>query len=444
MTQPFLARRTVLKGLGVGLSLPFLEAMWPSRGFAAQNKSIPRRLGFVFFPNGALMQKWTPAREGNGYELPPTLMPLAKVRNKINVLTGLMQDNANRKNDGDGDHARSAASFLTGARPLKNGGVQGGVSVDQVAAACIGHLTRLPSLELGTEPSHRAGACEPGYSCAYSSNISWKSASTPMAKEINPKLAFSRIFRGGIDDHKEELKRDFYRKSILDSVAGEAARLQKKVGQADRHKLDEYFTSVREIETRITQSQVHPEQLAPSGFHPPAGIPYDIDEHIRLMYDLLVIAFQTDTTRITTFMLANELSQRQYRLAGVEEGHHVLTHHENKPATMEKVQKIDRYLVSRFAAFLEKLDSIQEASGTLLDHSTIVYGCAIADGQAHTHDSLPIILAGRGSGSLNTGRHIAFPSRTPMNNLLLSLLDRMGVHEQRFGDSTGRLTKLDG
>lgn len=444
MSQPSLARRTVLKGLGVSLSLPFLEAMWPTCGFTAPNSTIPRRLGFVFFPNGALMQKWTPTREGTSYELSPSLMPLAKARNKINILTGLAHDNANRKNDGDGDHARSAAAFLTGARAHKSGGVQGGVSVDQVAASKIGRLTRLPSLELGTEPSHRAGSCEPGYSCAYSSNISWKSASTPMAKEINPKLAFSRMFRGNLDDRREELKRDFYRKSILDSVAEEAARLQKKVGQTDRQKLDEYFTSVREIETRIAQTQVHGEQLAPSGAHPPAGIPYDVDEHIRLMYDLMVLAFQTDTTRIATFMLANELSQRQYRLAGVEEGHHVLTHHENKPATMDKVQKIDRYLVSRFASFLEKLDGIQEGGETLLDHTMIVYGCAIADGQAHTHDSLPIVLAGRGGGTLKTGRHIVYSARTPMNNLFLSLLDRVGVQEQRFGDSTGRLEKLQG
>lgn len=444
MTEPFLSRRTVLKGLGVTMALPFLEAMWPVRGFTAETSDIPCRLGFVFFPNGAVMQKWTPKSDGAAFELSPTLKPLVKVRNKINVLTGLMHDNANAKGDGDGAHARSASTFLTGAHPKKQGDLHVGISVDQIAAKRIGALTQLPSLELGTEPNRTAGQCDSGYSCAYSSNISWKSASTPMAKEVNPKLAFSRMFRGRTEDHKEESKRNFYRKSILDAVSGEAARLQKKVGQTDRSKLDEYFTSVREIEDRISQAQNHATQRAVPEIKPPAGIPYDIDEHIRLMFDLMVVAFQTDVTRVATYMIANEGSDRQYRMVGLKEGHHTLSHHKNKAESMDTVHKIDLYLMSRFAAFLEKLDSIQEGNGTLLDHSMIVYGCAIGDGNAHNHDSLPVVIAGRGGGTINAGRHIVYSSRTPMNNLFLSLLDRVGAHEQRFGDSTGRLGKLQG
>jgi hypothetical protein len=442
MTQPFLARRTALKGLGVSLALPLLEAMLPQRGFAAQDGSIPRRLGFVFFPNGAIMRKWTPAMEGAGYELTPSLLPLAKVRQKISILTGLMHDNANEKGDGAGDHARSASAFLTGAHPRKQGDLQAGVSVDQLAAMRFGQLTRLRSLELGTEPNRTPGQCDSGYSCAYSSNISWKSASTPMAKEINPKLAFTRMFSAKANNAQEAVKRDFYRKSILDSVLDEAARLQTKVGQADRNKLDEYFNSVREIEVRIAQTQNQPRQRALPEIKLPSGIPNDIDEHIRLMFDLLVVAFQSDTTRVATYMIANEGSDRQYRMVGVQEGHHILSHHKNKPETMDAVQKIDRYLVSRFAAFLENLDGIREGDGTLLDHSMIVYGCAIGDGNTHNHESLPVVLAGRGGGTLNTGRHVTYPKRTPMNNLFLSLLERVGVQEQRFGDSTGRLGRL--
>jgi hypothetical protein len=355
-----------------------------------------------------------------------------------------MHDNANPKGDGDGAHARSASTFLTGTHPKKQGDLHVGISVDQIAAKRIGPLTQLPSLELGTEPNRSAGQCDSGYSCAYSSNISWKSASTPMAKEINPKLAFSRMFQGRVEDHKEESKRNFYRKSILDAVSGEAARLQRRLGQTDRDKLDEYFTSVREIEVRIAQAQNHATRRAVPEIKPPAGIPYDIDEHIRLMFDLMVVAFQTDTTRVASYMVANEGSDRQYRMIGLNEGHHTLSHHKNKSESMDTVQKIDSYLMGRFAAFLEKLDSIREGDGTLLDHSMIVYGCAIGDGNSHSHDSLPVVVAGRGGGTITTGRHIVYPARTPMSNLFLSLLDRMGVQEPRFGDSTGRLEKLSG
>lgn len=441
MTGQPLSRRTVLRGLGVTMSLPLLEAMFPVKGFAANSSEIPKRLAFVFFPNGAVMQKWTPAAEGSEYELTPTLQPLANVRSKINVLSGLMQDNANAKGDGPGDHARSAAAFLTGAHPNKKGEIRVGISADQLAAEKIGQSTRLPSLELGTEPNRTAGQCDSGYSCAYSSSISWKTESTPMAKEINPKLAFERMFGGSAEDRKQAAKRNFYRKSILDAVSADATKLQQKLGKTDRRKVDEYFQSVREIEQRIARAQAHENDSPPPEIALPHGVPREADEHIRLMFDLLAIAFQTDATRVATYMLANEGSDRQYRMVGVEEGHHTLSHHQSKEDILEKIQKIDHYLITRFAAFLEKLDSIPEGDGTLLDHSMIVYGSAIGDGNAHNHDQLPVLLAGRGGGTIETGRHILY-QQTPMNNLFLSLLDRMHAGVEQFGDSSGRLSNL--
>lgn len=444
MNSVSLPRRTFLKGLGVTMALPFLEAMWPARGFAAGSAAIPRRLGFVFFPNGAIMQQWTPKAEGTDFELPATLSPLANVKSKINVLSGLMQDNAYPKGDGAGDHARSAAAFLTGAHPNKNGEIRVGISVDQVAAEKVGHLTMLPSLELGIDQNRTAGQCDSGYSCAYSSSISWKTPTTPMAKEIIPKLAFERLFGGSGEDREATAKRNARRISILDVVSNDASRLQKKLGRSDRHKVDEYFTSVREIEERIARFQTQSADRQVPDVTLPAGIPEDTDEHIKLMFDLMALAWQTDTTRVASFMLANEGSDRVYRMLDLESGHHTLSHHQDKPETMEKIQKIDQYLVSRFAAFLEKLDSIPEGEGTVLDHSLIVYGSAIADGNAHAHHDLPVLLAGRGGGTVQTGRHIVYPTRTPMNNLFLSMLDRVDARAETLGDSNGRLGNLQG
>ncbi len=441
MPQP-LSRRTLLRGLGVTMSLPFLEAMSVSRAVAAPSTGFPTRLGFVFFPNGANMGKWTPQGEGTGYELSPTLEPLAKLRDKFNVLSGLMQDNANAKGDGPGDHARSAAAFLTGAHPNKKGEIRVGKSVDQVAAEKIGQITRLPSLELGTEANRTAGQCDSGYSCAYSSAISWKTESTPMAKEIVPRLAFERMFGGSVEDRQQAAKRNFYRQSVLDAVSKDAAKLQARVGKADQRKLDEYFNSVREIEQRIARAQADASERPIPDLSLPSGIPRDADEHIRLMFDILAVAFQTDTTRVATFMLANEGSDRQYRMIDIEEGHHSISHHQNKAEQMDKIARIDRYLAGRFAAFLEKLDSLSEGDGTVLDHSMIVYGSAIGDGNRHNHDDLPIVLAGRGHGTIQTGRHLVY-DRAPLNNLFLSLLDRLHAGVDALGDSSGRLSQLD-
>lgn len=437
-----LPRRTFLKGVGAAMALPMLEAMTPTQTWAATT-TAPNRMLFVFFPNGAIMSDWTPKSEGADFALPPTMEPLAKVKSKLCVLSGLAQENADAKGDGGGDHARSASAFLTGAHPVKTGGadIRVGQSVDQVAAEKIGKQTRLPSLEIGTEGGRNAGECDSGYSCAYSNNISWRTASTPMSKEINPRLVFRRLF-GDSENLEERRRRERARRSVLDLVAEDATRLQKKLGQTDRRKLDEYFSSVRELEQRIERSQAETARIPKPDYPEPTGVPQDVDEHVKQMFDLLVLALQTDSTRIATYMLANEGSNRSYPMVGVNDGHHHLSHHQNKQDWIAQLKKIDLYFMTRFAGFLEKLDSIREGEGTLLDHSMIVYGSAIADGNAHSHRDLPIILAGGGNGSITGNRHIVYPRETPMNNLFLSLLDRMNAGVEKLGDSSGRLDKL--
>lgn len=440
MTRP-LNRRTVLKGLGCCLGLPLLEAMTPAR--AAEAAKPPLRLAFIFFPNGAIVPSWTPTGEGRDFELSPTLAPLAKVKSQITVIGGLAQDNGRAKGDGPGDHARSAASFLTGAHPVKTAGanIHCGMSVDQAAAAKIGSATRLPSLELGTERGRDAGGCDSGYACTYSNTISWKSPTTPMAKEISPRAAFDRMF-GRPQDAAADRRKNAIRQSVLDLVAGQAAELNKSLGRTDRRKLDEYFESVREIEQRIAGAERHTLREPPE-FAAPEGVPSDVREHIRLMYDLMAIAFQTDSTRVATFMLANEGSNRSYRNLGVSDGHHEMSHHRNDKEKMESLAKIDRFFAEEFARFLEKLKATPEGAGTLLDNSLVMYGGGLSDGNRHQHSDLPIVLAGNGGGSVKSGRYLKLPSETPLNNLFLSLLDRVGAQLPSLGDSTGRLTALD-
>lgn len=436
-----LARRTFLQGVGATLALPMLDAMRPAR--AAADGSAPRRLAYVFFPNGAIMPDWKPEGVGTDYELPKTLQPLAPHKSDLLVISGLAHDMARAHGDGAGDHARSCATFLTGSHPRKTDGadIEAGVSVDQVAASEIGKQTRLPSLELGIEAGRQAGSCDSGYSCAYSSNISWKSPTTPMAKEINPRAVFERLFGNGVDDAKARAERNFYRKSILDFVSDDAARLRARLGQTDRRKLDEYLTSVREIEHRIEQSDVETKRQIPD-MPVPEGVPSQLSEHIRLMYDLMLVAFQTDTTRIATFMLANEGSNRAYREVDVKDGHHQLSHHRDDEKKVAQLQRIDQFLIEQFAYFLERLKATPDGDGTLLDHSMITYGCAISDGNRHRHEDLPCLVAGRGAGAVTTGRHMKIETETPMANLFLSQLEAVGVQRERIGDSTGKLPGL--
>jgi hypothetical protein len=437
-------RRTFLKGVGAAVALPWLESLLAPTARAAVAQP-PVRMAFVFIPNGVIVPAWRPEGEGHEWKLSKTLEPLAGLKDQINVFSGLAQDNGRAKGDGPGDHARSAASFLTGAHPVKTSGadIRVGMSVDQVAAEQVGQFTRLPSLELGMERGRQAGSCDSGYSCAYSNNISWKTPSTPMAKEVDPRLVYERLFGTDAATAKQNARRDLFRKSILDLVAEDAASLKRNLGQTDRRKVDEYFTSVRELELRIARSEQDAQRDRPP-LDLPEDMPRDLVVQMRLMYDLMTLAFQTDTTRVITFMLGNEGSNRTYPMVGVNDGHHELSHHREDREKMARIQKIDQFLVSEFTYFLDKLASIKEGEGTLLDNSMILYGSGISDGNRHRHDDLPIVLAGRGGGTIETGRHVRIERETPLNNLFLSMLDRVGVPVDELGDSTGRLCELAG
>lgn len=445
MSQP-IPRRRFLRGLGTAMALPALEAMAPRPALAAAATRPPVRMAFLYVPNGVHMPAWKPAAEGAAYELTPTLAPLAAVRSKLNVLSGLAHDKARANGDGPGDHARSAAAVLTASQPYKTNGadIRVGVSVDQVAAQQVGKATVFPSLEIGIDRSAQAGNCDSGYSCAYSSNISWSSPSTPVAKEINPRLVFERLFRNGdeVEIDARQAKQNRYRKSILDFVMDDAKQLQKQVGNHDRAKLDEYFTSVSEIEQRLLRFELGEAATVP-GAQRPEGIPSLYSEHVDLMADMLLLAFQTDMTRISTFMFANEGSNRSYPEIEVAEGHHNISHHQGDPQKQAMIQKINLLHTARLARFLEKMDAVREADGSsLLDNSMVVYCSAISDGNRHNHDDLPVILAGGAGGVVRTGRHIVYDKNTPMANLYLAMLDTMGIELAEFGDSTGHLNGL--
>jgi hypothetical protein len=444
---PKISRRTVLCGLGTAMALPLLEAMLPLSALAqSAKKSRPNRMAYIFVPNGIHMQTWTPTAEGVGFELPPTLEPLKNVRESFNVLTGLTQHNAFDLGDGGGDHARSTAAWLTGCHPRKTDGadIKAGISADQVAAQRIGRNTRLASLEIGCERGAQAGNCDSGYSCAYSSSISWRGEATPNAHEVDPRAVFERLFGSG--DPGETLesrhRRERYKQSILDFVLEDANSLKSKLGVRDQNKLDEYFTGVREIEQRLKMAEKASLEGKLAGSDKPTGVPSDFGEHIRLLADMMVLAFQADITRICTFMIANDGSNRSYRNIDVPEGHHDCSHHGRDPIKQEKIRKINLFHMQQLAYLLEKMQSIKEPEGTLLDNSMIVYGAGISDGDRHNHDNLPILLAGKGAGTIKSGRHIVYKNGTPMTNLFLSMLDRIGVPAETLGDSTGRLQQL--
>jgi hypothetical protein len=455
MHKPWqVSRRAALKGLGTAIALPLLDARLPATAFTAFGRALeaaeaakktPNRMAFLYVPNGIHMPDWTPANVGADFDLPPILQHVAKFKNDLLILSGLAQDGARAHGDGGGDHARAMASFLTGCHPRKTHGadIKVGVSADQVAAQKVGQQTRFASLELGCEPGAQNGNCDSGYSCAYSANSSWKTESTPVAKEVNPRLVFERLFSDGQQGESKEsrAKRNQARKSVLDFALEDANQLKGRLGATDQRKLDEYLSTVRELEQRINRA----EQAAGEGlpnFKKPAGVPGDYGEHIRLMADLMVLAFQTDSTRISTFVLANEGSNKSYAFIGVSEGHHDLSHHGNDKEKQAKISKINQFHVDQLAYFLEKLKSTPEAGGSLLDHAMVTYGSAIGDGNAHNHDNLPILLAGRGCGTLKPGRHIRYEKETPLNNLWLSLLDRMESSIDKLGDSNGRLGEL--
>ena len=442
-----ISRRTVLKGMGAAVALPLLEAMQPLKVVAAPAvKAAPKRLAFLYVPNGAHMQDWTPTTTGKGFALPHLLEPLAEFKNDFSVLSGLALDKARANGDGPGDHARAMAVFLTGRQPRKTAGadIKVGMSVDQLAARKLGEHTRFPSLEIGCERGNPAGNCDSGYSCAYSANLSWRSESTPQPKEVNPKQVFERLFSSAnqAEAAASRARRERYRKSILDLVAEDARDLSRTLGSGDQRKLDEYLTGVRELEVRIaraSQQEQFKEAPPPKDTVKPAGIPRDYGEHIRLLSDLLVLAFQGDLTRVVTFPFANDGSNRPYPFVGVREGHHDLSHHGGNKDKHAKIKKINRFHLTQLAYLLKKLKSVKEGNRTLLDNCMIVYGSGIGDGNRHNHDDLPVLLAGHGGGTLSPGQHLRFPKDTPLMNLYLSMLDRIGVRVDSFGDSTGRV-----
>jgi hypothetical protein len=441
-----ISRRTILKGLGAAVALPALE---PELGLNAlrQSASAPQRMAFFFVPNGINMEHWRPSAEGSLGELPSTLSKLEPLRDKLNVLTGLAQDNAHAHGDGPGDHARSSAAWLTGVHPKKTNGadILVGVSADQVAAQRIGSRTKFASLELGCERGAMAGDCDSGYSCAYSSTISWRSESTPNAKEVQPRALFERLF-GDADSAQAKAGAEMRRRrkaSLLDFVVEEAKALQSTLGAADRRKVEEYLESVRDIEARLERVEGDLAARVLSGVPIPApGIPADRGEHIRLVGDMLVLAFQADLTRVSTFMFANEGSNRPYREIGITDGHHDISHHGREPGKLEDKRRIDAFHAEQLAYILGRMNSIQEAGGSLLDNSMIVFGGGISDGNRHNHNDLPILIAGRAGGRLPGGRHLVYPDMTPLNNLYISMLDWMGVDVEDLGDATGELKGL--
>ncbi len=440
-------RRTFLRGVGTAIALPILDSMLPLRALGATTAgstaagAAPKRMAFVYVPNGMNMAKWAPTGVGTDYQLSETLAPLAAHQSDFSVLSGLAHRKAFGNGDGGGDHARSSATYLTGCQAKKSASdVHIGISVDQVAAKAIGDQTRFPSLELSCDRGQEAGSCDSGYSCAYQFNISWRSETQPMNPEIEPKAAFDRLFGAGSSDESREarLRRERQSKSILDLVLDQTSRLQKNLGKNDRQKLEEYLTAIRDVEKRIEQNGRMPPPV-PAGAVGDFDADYTFERHMRLMFDIMTLSFQTDSTRIASFLVSHDGGNRPYPFAGVNAGHHSTSHHRNNPDALDKLAKIDRWHLTQFGYFLDKLKSVKEGNGTLLDNCMIVYGAGISDPNEHLHDNLPTILAGRGGGTLTPGRHIKMDHETPMTNLYTSLLDRMGAPVPRFADSTGKL-----
>jgi len=438
LTRRHLTRRTILRGLGAAISLPLLDAMTPAFAATAQAAS-PKRLAFVYVPNGIIMRHWTPATEGKNFELSRILNPLSELRNDILVLSGLRQEQGFDLGDTPGDHARAAATFLTGVHPKKTAGadIQAGISVDQVAAEHIGQATKFRSLEFGCEDGRLVGSCDSGYSCAYSNTISWRTPTSPMPLEVNPRSAFERLFGAEPETPEARARRQNYEKSILDYVSESTRQLTGQLGPADRRKMDEYLSSVREIERRIEMSEKDDHQINPD-FEKPEGVPAAFQDYARLMFDMLWLALKCDLTRVSTFMLGREGSLRTYREIGIADSHHPLTHHRGNPEWIDKVAQINTHHVEQLAYFLGKLKSTPDGDGTLLDHTTIVYGSGLSDGNKHDHADLPVLVAGGRTGS----GHLRYSKETPMNNLHLTLLDRVGVKIESLGDSQGELADL--
>jgi hypothetical protein len=451
MMMKRLSRRTVLRGLGAAVALPVLDAMYPAFAAQAVRTSLrPMRMAFLYVPNGIVMEDWTPAG-GLGStplgDLPRISRALTPYRDDLLFLTGLTSDKGRANGDGPGDHGRAGAAYLTGVQPKKTSGkdLRAGVSMDQIAAQRVGSATKYASLEIGCEEGIQGGNCDNGYSCAYSNSLSWRTPSTPNPPEVRPRAVFERLF-GAVDEERDPARRRrqrAYDKSVLDAVLADAQSLKATLGGSDRSKVDEYLFAVRDIEKRIQQAErTGPDQfVSPIGV-PAVSVPADFEVHGYLMMDLLTLAFQTDQTRIITALMGIEQSPRNYPEIGITEGHHGLTHHQGNPEKIEKVRQINEYHLKQFTYLLNRLKATRDGDGTLLDHSMIIYGSALADGNAHQHNNLPTVLAGRANGTIRPGRHLRYADETPITNLFISMLDRMGVPVEQFGDSNGKLMEL--
>lgn len=449
VTKKALSRRTVLRGLGASLALPLLDAMVPALTAAQRSAARPiGRLGVIYVPNGIVMDRWTPTAVGADFAFTPTLQALSPHRDRLLVVSGLRHQTAfPLPGEGAGDHARAAACFLTGVHPKKTEGadIRAGVSMDQIAAAQIGQATRLASLELGCDPNYFLGACDAGYSCAYGNTLSWRNETTPLPVEIEPRAVFERLFGDATStDRTARLARLREDRSLLDSLITAVGQLQSSLGATDRVKLDQYLDAVRDIERRIQTAEQQSARSDIPTLTRPTAIPDVYADHVALMFDLQLLAFQTDATRISTFMMSREVSSRTYPELGVPDPHHPMSHHQGDAQKIAKLAKINAFHIGLFASFLDRLRQTPDGDGTLLDHVMLLYGCGISDSDQHLHDNLPVLVAGGGAGRIRGGRHLRYAPETPMANLQLTLLDKLGVRIDRLGDSNGSLAELSG
>ena len=447
ITKKHLPRRTFLRGVGATLALPLLDGMVPALSALRRTPARGAQRLFVgYVPNGIIMDQWTPLATGHGFDLPPTLAPLAPFKEQLLVLSGMASRPAMPlPGEGTGDHVRAAASFLTGAHPKKTEGpdIRSGVSMDQIAAAALGHETQLTSLEIALDPNELIGACEAGWSCAYANTLSWRNDTTPLPMENKPRAVFERMF-GDTDDTTPEARLARLRedRSILDSLIKEVGGLKQTLAPSDRTKIEQYLDAIRDIERRIQVAEAQSDRELPTMERPSGGIPDTFAEHARLMFDLQVLAYQADLTRVITFMMSREVSPRTYPELGIPDPHHGLSHHQNNPRQIEKLARLNRYHIEQIAYFMERLASTPDGDGTLLDHVTMLYGSGISDSNQHLHTNLPVLLAGGGNGTFKGGRHVRYAADTPLTNFQLTVLDLLGVPTERLGDSTGPVDRL--
>jgi len=442
VTKKAISRRTVLRGMGATVALPLLDAMIPALAPAAATTPV-RRFGVVYHPNGVIYDQWLPKAAGANFELSPTLKGLEPFKNQLIVITGLFSDQAEANGDGGGDHSRACGSYLTGVHVKKSdSNVENAVSMDQIAAKAFERETQLSSLQITADENSLLGSCDLGYSCTYSSTLSWLTPTLPLMAENNPRVLFERMF-GSSDstDPRVRASRLHQDQSLLDSVSERVNQLQRQLGSADNRKMSDYLASLRDVERRIQKAEEQSSKELPEVAQP-AGIPADFDSHVRLLYDLQLLAYQADLTRVITFMYGREQTARPYPQIGIPEPHHPLTHHQQNPEKMDKCAKIQRYHIALFAQYLEKLRNTPDGDGSLLDHLIIQFGSGISNSDRHTHGPLPTFLVGGGAGTLKGGRHLVYPEHTPLTNLQLTLLNKLGVPSEKLGDSTGQFREL--